>query len=527
MNTKIYVDNDTQIMLDKKGYTLDTVPLSGEVVYLKSTANLSTGGSSVDATDEIHPENIALAERIARVIGLDICGIDIMTESLAEPVTQNGGVVLEVNAAPGFRMHLAPTVGKPRNVAAPVVDMLFPQGSTGRIPLIAITGTNGKTTTTRLTAHIAQHSGFSTGYTTTDGIYVNNTLVMEGDTTGPVSGELILKDPNVEFAVLETARGGILRSGLCFNNCDIGIITNIKEDHLGLNDIHTLDDLARVKGVVAEAVKKDGWAILNADDEYCLDIAQNLECNVAYFSLNPESDTVKKLFNAGSYIAVAENNFITVVHKDRKVRIAKIDDIPLTMAGKAKFMVANTLAAALGTYLWGFEINQISSALKSFIPGADTTPGRMNLFELHDFNVLVDYAHNPHGYAAIEEYLQSIEARKKIGIISGIGDRRDEDIIECAAIGGRMFDHIIIRQENDLRGSNEERITKLLLEGLAKCGKKVSFEIIPDEEEAIKHAIDIAGEGDFIVALTEQINTVVNVIKAKQLEEKQKVKFSA
>lgn len=526
--TKIKIDEDTHTLLAKKDYSLDTVPVAGETVYLKSTANLSTGGSSVDVTDEIHPENIALAERIARVIGLDICGIDIMAESLTEPVKQNGGVVLEVNAAPGFRMHLAPTVGKPRNVATPVVNMLFPKGKTGRIPLIAITGTNGKTTTTRLTAHIAQQNGFNTGYTTTDGIYVNNKLVMEGDTTGPVSGEFILKDPSVEFAVLETARGGILRSGLCFNQCDIGIITNIKEDHLGLNDIHTLDDLARVKGVVAESVKKDGWAILNADDEHCLKIADSLNCNVAYFSLQPDSDIVQRLCEEGKTVGVAENNYITVIQNGKKVRIAPVNEIPLTMGGKAKFMIANAIAATLGTYLWGFEVNQISASLKSFIPGAETTPGRMNLFELRDFKVLVDYAHNPHGYAAVEEYVQTVNANKKIGIISGIGDRRDEDITECAAIAGRMFDHIIIRQEHDLRGNNEEHITKLLLEGLAKCGKKVTFEIIPDEEQAIKQALSIAAEGDFVVALTEQINTVVSVIRTKQSEEeKQKMKYSA
>lgn len=526
--TKIKVDQDTEVMLKNKAYTLDTILYPGEIMYLKSTANLSTGGSSIDVTDEVHPLNIALAERIARTIGLDICGIDIMANSLEEPITNNGGAVIEVNAAPGFRMHLAPSEGKARNVAAPVVDMLFPDSKSGRIPLIAVTGTNGKTTTTRLMAHIAQQSGFCTGYTTTDGIYVSNKLMMEGDTTGPASASFILKHPSVEFAVLETARGGILRSGLGFDQCDIGIITNIKEDHLGLNDINTLEDLARVKSVVVHSVKKDGWAILNADDENCLDIADDLECNVAYFSLDANSSITRRFINEGKTIAVEENNVITIYKEGKSISIANCNTIPLTRNGEIRFMVANTLAATLAAYIWGFSSGDISKSLKTFIPGFEQTPGRMNLFELRNYNVLVDYAHNPHGYAAVEDYIKKITARKKIGIISGIGDRRDEDIRECAAIAGRMFDHIIIRQEHDLRGNSEEHIVNLLLEGLQTTGKKVTYEIIPDEKLAIEHALQIAEEGDFVTALTEEIKIVVDVIRQKMNEEgKEKIRQTA
>lgn len=517
--TKIKIDRDAEEMLEKAGYNLETIPAKDEVVYLKSTANLSTGGSSVDVTDEIHPDNIALAERIARIIGLDICGIDIMAQSLSEPVTENGGAVLEVNAAPGFRMHLAPTEGTPRNVAAPVLDMLFPNGKTGRIPLIAITGTNGKTTTTRLTAHITQNSGYTTGFTTTDGIYVNNRLMMKGDTTGPASAQYILKDPSVEFAVLETARGGMLRSGMGFDQCDIGIITNIKEDHLGLNDIHTLEDLARVKSVVVHSVKKDGWAILNADDEHCLAIAEDLKCNVAYFTLAPDSETVKELINKGKTIAFVDNSYITVKEAGKDTRIASLHNVPLTRDGKIKFMVANTLASALATYLWGFSVKQISTALQTFVPGYELTPGRMNLFELRSYSVLVDYAHNPHGYEAVEDYIKSIGARKKIGIVSGIGDRRDEDMIECAFIAARMFNHIILRQEGDLRGNTEEHINNMMLQGIKKAGRNVTYEIISNEEQALRHALCMAEEGDFITALTEDINLVVAIIKEQQAKE--------
>ena len=284
--TEIEIDRDSQELIEKRGFTVDTIPENGDIVYLKSTANLSTGGTSIDVTDMMHPENIFMAERISRIIGLDICGIDIMASNLTQSLKENGGVILEVNAAPGFRMHLSPSVGLPRNVAAPVIDMLYPPGKPSRIPIIAITGTNGKTTTTRLIAHIVKNNGFRVGFTTSDGIYIQNHLMEKGDTTGPISAEYILKDPNVEFAVLETARGGILRSGLGFSRCDIGIITNIQEDHLGISDIHDLKDLSRVKSVVVESIKKDGWAVLNGEDEYCLKIAEKLDCNVALFSLN-------------------------------------------------------------------------------------------------------------------------------------------------------------------------------------------------------------------------------------------------
>src|ERR1700748_2563986 len=280
--TLISVDRDTLDLLDKKGYTLETVPKKGEKVFVKSTANLSTGGTSVDVTDHVHPQNVFICERISKIIGLDICGIDIMAENLTEPLTENGGVVLEVNAAPGFRMHIAPSEGLPRNVAGHVIDMLYPPGKSARIPIIAVTGTNGKTTTTRLIAHIVKNNGHRVGFTTSDGIYVQNTMMLKGDTTGPVSAEFILKDPTVDFAVLETARGGILRGGLGFGFCDIGVGTNIQADQLGLADIHTLDDLTRVKSVVIDAVKKDGWAVLNADNKYCVKIGKGSEGQVAH-----------------------------------------------------------------------------------------------------------------------------------------------------------------------------------------------------------------------------------------------------
>lgn len=511
--TEITVDRDTTDLLTKKGYTLETVPADGEVVYLKSTANLSTGGTSIDVTDKMHPENIFICERIARVIGLDICGIDIMAENLTEPLKVNGGVVLEVNAAPGFRMHLAPAEGLPRNVASPVLDMLYPPGKPSRIPIVAVTGTNGKTTTTRLLAHIVKNNGYKVGFTTSDGIYVQNHMMENGDTTGPQSAEYILKDPTVEFAVLETARGGILRAGLGFNRCDIGIITNIKEDHLGLNDIHTLSDLRNVKSVVVRSVKKSGWAVLNADDPECVKIADDLDCKVAYFSMNEDNPIIQEMSRDGRITAVYENGYITVKKGEWKIRIINALHVPLTMGGKAKFMIANVLAATLAGYLWGFKTEDICISLQTFIPGAAQTPGRMNMFEFRKFKVLIDFAHNPAGYKAIEEFLQNVEATKKIGIIAGVGDRRDEDIRECATIAGRMFDHIIIRQEKHLRGRTDENINALIVEGLERSGRDVTYEMIRRETDAINHAITHAEEGSYIVALSDVVANAIDIVQ--------------
>jgi len=511
--TEITVDRDTTDLLEKRGYSLDTVPAKDEVVYLKSTANLSTGGTSIDITDMIHPENVFLAERIARVIGLDVCGIDIMAKNLTQPLKDTGGVILEVNAAPGFRMHLAPSEGLARNVAAPVIDMLYPPGKPSRIPIIAVTGTNGKTTTTRLLAHIVKNNGYKVGFTTSDGIYVQNHMLEKGDTTGPLSAEFILKDPTVEFAVLETARGGILRSGLGFSRCDIGIITNIQEDHLGLSDIHDLSDLAKVKSVVVKSVKKDGWAVLNAEDKHCVEIAKDLDCKVAYFSMNEHCDVIVNHCRKGGIAAIYENGFVTIKKGDWKMRVEKASVIPLTLGGKAKFMIANVLAATLASYLWGFKTEDIKQPLETFIPSAAQTPGRMNIFNFKNFKVMIDFAHNPSGYMGVEEFLQSVNSNHKIGIIAGVGDRRDSDIIECAAIAARMFNHIIIRQEKHLRGRTEEEIINLILEGIKSENKEVTYEIISKETDAIKHAISIAKEGTFITALSDVITNAIEVVQ--------------
>lgn len=507
--TEITVDRDTEDLLEKKGYTLETVPPISEIVYLKSTANLSTGGTSIDVTDQVHPQNVFNCERISRIVGLDICGIDIMAQNLTEPLTENGGVVLEVNAAPGFRMHLAPSEGLPRNVAAPVIDMLYPPGKSARIPIIAVTGTNGKTTTTRLIAHIVKNNGSRVGFTTSDGIYVQNTLLMKGDTTGPFSAEFILKDPTVEVAVLETARGGILRAGLGFNKCDIGVVTNIQEDHLGISDINNLDDLTRVKSVIIGAVKRSGWAVLNADNPYCLKIAQSADCNIAYFSMDEKNPTIKEHSKKGGISAIYENGYITIKKGDWKIRVEKATHIPLTFNGSVSFMIQNVLAATLTTFLYGCKTEDIKLSLETFIPSAAHTPGRMNVFKFKDFKILVDFAHNPDGFNGIKDYLATVDATEHVGVISGTGDRRDEDIIETARIAAQMFDKVVICQEKYLRGRTPQELIDLLIKGLTEVKPDVNIEINNNGEDCMKNLVTHAKSGSFITILSDTIDNAI------------------
>lgn len=510
--TEITVDRDTLDLLEKKGYTLETVAPKGEIVYLKSTANLSTGGTSIDVTDQVHSQNVFNCERISRIVGLDICGIDIMAQNLTEPLTENGGVVLEVNAAPGFRMHLAPSEGLPRNVAAPVIDMLYPLGKSARIPIIAVTGTNGKTTTTRLIAHIVKNNGSRVGFTTSDGIYVQNTLLMKGDTTGPFSAEFILKDPTVEVAVLETARGGILRAGLGFNKCDIGVVTNIQEDHLGISDIDTLDDLTRVKAVIIGAVKRSGWAVLNADNAYCLKIAATADCNVSFFSMDEKNPVIKEHCKKGGIAAIYENGYVTIKKGDWKIRVEKATHIPLTFNGSVDFMIQNVLAATLTAFLWGYKTEDIRTSLETFIPSAAHTPGRMNLFKFKDFDVMVDFAHNPDGFNGIKAYLSTISATEHVGVISGTGDRRDEDIIETARIAAKMFDRVVICQEKYLRGRKQQELIDLLLIGLKEVKPNIEVEINNNGEDCLKNLINNAKSGSFITILSDTIDNAIHKV---------------
>jgi cyanophycin synthetase len=519
--TQITIDQFTQKMLDEKGYTLETIPPKDELVLLKPTANLSTGGTSTDVTDEVHPVNIFLAERIAKIIGLDICGIDIMAPDLRAPIYENGGAVLEVNAAPGFRMHIEPAEGLPRNVAEPVINMLFPKGSDGRIPIIAVTGTNGKTTTTRLTAHICKTAGRKVGYTTSDGVYIQNQLMMKGDCTGPLSAQFVLRDPTVDFAVLECARGGLLKAGLAFQNCNVSIVTNVTADHLGLGGIDSLEQMARVKAVIPETTFNHGFAILNADDDLVYNMHKGLSCNVAYFSMDEMNPRIQEHCNKGGYAVVFENGYVSILKGTWKIRVIKVSEIPITYGGKAVHNIMNTLPAVLATYLFkDISIEDIRTALTTFVPSPSQTPGRLNLFEFKHFKFLVDFAHNPAGLELLCDFVGKMDGSPKVGIISGTGDRRDEDIRELGRISGRSFDEIIIRQDKNLRGRTAEEIVNLLVEGINDTkGKDIPLTIIYNEKEAIMHAYNTAKPGSLITIMCDVVAEALDLIKA--LKEKE------
>jgi cyanophycin synthetase len=516
--TRIVLDRTSEQLLAQQGHTLETVLTAGEICYLRATANLSTGGIAVDRTDDIHPENIWLAERVAKVIGLDIAGIDIVTPDISRPLREVDGVVVEVNAAPGLRMHLAPSQGIARNVAEPIIEMLFPAGTPSRIPIIGITGTNGKTTTTRLIAHIYKQTNRTVGYTTTDGIYIGDFLVENGDNTGPQSAQLILNDPTVEVAVLECARGGILRSGLGFDQCDVGVILNVSADHLGLGDIETLADMAHLKSVLAEAVMPNGYAILNADDPLVAAMAEHLRCQIAFFAMSPDNELVRHHTQQGGLAAIYENGYLSILKGDWTLRIEQAMNIPLTLGGRAPFMIANVLAASLAAFVNGVRIEDIRAALFTFQPSVHQTPGRMNLFDLGYFHALVDYAHNPASYEALGGFVRNWTG-ECVGVVGGPGDRRDEDLITLGQLSAQIFDRIIVKEDDDTRGRPRGEAAQLIALGIERSDVLCPYELVLDETTAIQTAMDSAPQGSLVVILPESVSRAIQLIDIRRAQQ--------
>lgn len=510
--TLIDLDAQTESLLAARGLTPDTVPAAGDVLHLKTTANISTGGTAIDRTDDVHPFNVSLFERIARIIGLDVAGIDVVAPDITTPLTENGGGIIEVNAAPGFRMHLAPSDGIGRNVAEHVMDMLFPPGTPSRIPIIAVTGTNGKTTTTRLIAHVVKNSGLNVGFTTTEGIYIGNSLVQPGDNTGPVSAQLVLKDPTVEIAVLETARGGIIRAGLGFDRCDIGVVMNVTVDHLGLKDIETIEDMARVKAVVPRAVGRNGHAVLNADDELVFAMGADTPGHVALFSMEETNPHIVEHTQEGGIACVFENGYVTLLKGRWKVRVEKVINIPLTYSGRAAFMIQNVLAATLATYLQGISIEDIRVGLTTFMPSVAQTPGRLNLIEMGDFSVLIDFAHNPAGMEALQRFISKFPNKIKTGVIGGTGDRRDDDLLLYGRIAAQMFTNVIVREDDDLRGRPPGDSTRFVVEGIKSVSPDMPIREITDAPEAINYALKHARKGELVVILADKVSRSVELV---------------
>ncbi len=527
--TNIEVDGQTMRCINAKGYDLDTVLAKDEMLTLKTTANISTGGTAIDRTDEVHPENVFLFERIARIIGLDVAGIDVIAPNVSEPLAENGGGIIEVNAAPGFRMHLSPSDGIGRNVAEHVIDMLYPRGTPSRIPIIAITGTNGKTTTTRLIAHVLKGAGRTVGFTTTDGTYIQNQQITRGDNTGPVSAQLVLKDPTVDVAVLETARGGIIRSGLGFDYCDIGVVTNIAADHLGLKDVNTLEDLARVKSVVPRAVSRRGYAVLNAEDPHVYKMRELVEGHCVYFSMDENNENIERQARRGRISCVYENGYVTILKGRWKVRIEKAANIPLTYGGRAEFMIQNVIAATLACFVHGVSIEDLRVGLTTFNAGTAQTPGRLNFVEVGGVTVLMDYAHNPAGMRGLVNFISKLPNKYRTCVLNGTGDRRDDDIREFAQIAGENFDRIVIRRGNYLRGRTDEEMFNLLQEGIAQAENTPQVRVIPESRDAIHHAIKHGRKGELVVTLADRVPDDIRYVEEirDELLEKQQQQATA
>ncbi|HWJ22164.1 MAG TPA: cyanophycin synthetase [Gemmatimonadaceae bacterium] len=519
--TRLPCDHVTEEHLAARGMTLESVPPAGETVLLRATANLSTGGTSIDRTDEMHPDNVTACEMAAGIVGLDIAGIDVLTPDISVPFRENGAVIIEVNAAPGVRMHTHPGEGTPRNVGAPIIDMLYPPGSEATIPVIAITGTNGKTTTARLTAHLFRHTGLTVGFTTTDGVYLQNRLVMEGDMTGPFSANIILSNPTVDVAVLETARGGILRAGLGFDECDVGVVLNVTADHLGLGGINTLEQLADVKSVIPAVVKREGHAVLNADDPLVLAMRERTAGDLVLISTQPEGandafeDHLARNGIAARIETLSPGGETFVIRRGRlRIPIAAVRDVPLMIGGAARFQAQNVLAAIVTAYVRGMRYDDIRAGLLSFFPSASLTPGRLNVVRAGRGRVVLDYAHNAAAVAGLMDFVHRIEARRRIGVITAPGDRRDEDLRALGRLCATL-DHVIVKEDENRRGRDEGAIARIIADGLREGGlADHRVEFIYDEYLAIDRAIAMLEEHDVAIALIDDVAGVLAHVRA-------------
>ncbi|HEV2883042.1 MAG TPA: cyanophycin synthetase [Pyrinomonadaceae bacterium] len=513
--TKIKVDEVMLACLHKSGLRLEQVPGAGERVFLRETGNLSTGGTAVDVTDIVHPEVRRVCERAARVVGLDICGLDLIATDIAQPL-QPGNGFIEANAAPGLRMHTAPTHGQPRDVGGAIVDMLYPPGAEARIPIISITGTNGKTTVTRMIGHILQEMRWSVGMTTTDGIHIGGELVARGDTTGPHSARVVLSDPTVEVAVLETARGGITRRGLGYDWSDISIITNIREDHIGQDGIRDIEDLVHIKSLVAERVREGGTLILNADDEQSVRLIENsrvrrTDKQFIYFSLNDNNLLVRKYADIGGGAFFVRDGQIIEAAGHVEYEVATVADIPVTMGGTARFQVSNVLAAVAACRAHGVTRENIAAALKTF-DNAEHNPGRANLYQVGAGYVMVDYGHNPDAFDAVSRMAALWHGRRVTAILGVPGDRDDSLIEESGRIAARGFHRIIIKEDKDLRGRRKGEVAGLLCRTVNAESPGRECLTVLDEVEAFSDELREMKQGDVVVVFYDKLEPVLEVL---------------
>ncbi len=525
--TKIKVDAAALELLREQGYALDAVPPADTMVKLALTGNMSTGGISIDRTFDAHPDNVEIAEEAARLIGLDVAGIDFICPDIASPVRETGGAICEVNAAPGFRMHTHPTIGEPQYIAKPVVDLLFPPGAPSRVPIVAVTGTNGKTTTSRMIAHIMKGVGRQVGMTSTDGIVIDERLVVKADASGPRSARMVLQNPRVDFAVMEVARGGILREGLGYDRNDVAVVTNVAPDHLGMRGIDTLEQLADVKAVVVEAVPRDGFAVLNADDTLVRRMRRRCSGSIVWFSLDEPGSKVRDFIdnhcrNGGRAVVLdrtERGDMIVIRHGRRSMQLAWTHLLPSTFGGTALFNVANAMAAAGAAFASGAGLHEIRQGLRTFTTSYYLSPGRMNQINVHNVDVIVDYCHNAPGMRVLGEFLERYAAMKagqtdlgkisRIGMVATAGDRRESDMRELGAIAAEHFDVVVVREDQRLRGRERGFTAEMVAEGargrIGEPGVRCrQVEIVLDETAAVRHVMARANPGDIVVMSVDQ-----------------------
>jgi cyanophycin synthetase len=508
--TRLELDAQAHKMLEGVGLSADSVPDMAQVVLLRSTANLSTGGTATDVTDVIHPDNREMAERAVRAIGLDVGGVDFLSKDITESYRTIGGGICEVNAAPGFRMHVAPSEGTARDVAAPVIDMLFPAGSSVRVPIAAVTGTNGKTTTARMLAHITKMAGYTPGLTTTDGVYIDGQRTVPGDMTGPVSARMVLADPQIDIAVLETARGGLLRAGMGVSEVNVGAVLNVQADHLGLKGIDTLEQLSELKRIVVEVATD--CAVLNADDPLVLKMASHTEAKtICYVTMNPHHALVREHIRAGGRACALEagvnGQMMTLYDRGGHIPLLWTHLIPATLEGRATHNVQNAMFAAAMSFSLGIKLDAIRQGLRTFDSTFFQTPGRMNVFNEHPFKVLFDYGHNAHAVGMMADLASRLDVTgRRIVVLAGPGDRRDEDLVAIAnAVAGR-FDHYICRRDDNLRNRAADEVPRIQAQALRAAGVAESaISIIPDEQDAIDAALRMGESGDLLLIFADAL----------------------
>jgi cyanophycin synthetase len=522
--TRLELDHQAERLMEKGGFDKDSVLPKGELFYLRSTANLSTGGTAIDVTDVVHPDNREMAVRAVQAVGLDVGGVDFLTADITQSYKEIGGAIVEVNAAPGFRMHVAPSEGEPRDVSGSVMDMLFPPGSPRRVPVASITGTNGKTTTSRMLGHILKSAGHTVGMTSTDGVYIDGRLSVKGDMTGPASAHIVLRDPTIDVAVMETARGGLLRSGLGYRRCDVSACLNISSDHLGLKGIDTLEQLAELKRIPIEIARDT--AVLNADDELCLHMADYTEAeHVCYVTMNPAHLLVKEHIRAGGRAVVLEQgiggDMITLYDNGTHFQVLWTHLIPATMEGKATHNVQNAMFAAALAFSMGKTLEHIRHGLQTFNASIFQAPGRMNVFDEHPFRVILDYGHNAAAIASISQLVSRLEVGgRRICVLAAPGDRRDEDIRAIADNAAGHFDYYICKADDNRRGRGVDEVPEMLRAQLHEAGvSPENVKVIPDEVDAVAAALEMARDGDLVVIFGDNIERCWNQVAGYQMDE--------